>query len=112
MDVQVSENQRVQIDVGVQNRLVSAGLVMDHSALRNLANQFVPHLENQLSQVDLELEEFSAEVREESEPGTYSMFDDSRTSKGQQCGGQTQGELQATPNPLGHRKEAGLHFVA
>jgi len=112
MDVQVSENQRVQIDVGVQNRLVSAGLVMDHSALRNLANQFVPHLENQLSQVDLELEEFSAEVREESEPETHSMFDDSRTSKGQQLGRQTQGELQTTPNPLGHRKEAGLHFVA
>jgi len=112
MDVQVSENQRVQIDVGVQNRLVSAGLVMDHSALRNLANQFVPHLENQLSQVDLELEEFSAEVREESEPGTHSMFDDSRTSKGQRFGGQTQGELQSTPNPLGHRKETGLHFVA
>lgn len=77
MDVQVSETQRVSIDVGVQNRLVSAGLVMDHSILRNLAAQFVPQLENQLSQVDLELTEFSAEVREEREPEAETLFDGS-----------------------------------
>jgi len=53
MDVQLSENHRVQIDVGVQSKQVYAGLVMDHAVLRNLAAQFVPQLENQLARVDL-----------------------------------------------------------
>jgi hypothetical protein len=64
MDVQVSETHRIQIDVGVQQRQVYAGLVLDHAALKNLAVQFVPQLEEQLAQNDMELQEFSAEVRD------------------------------------------------
>ena len=112
MDVQLSENQRVQVDVGVHNRQVYTGLVMDHSILRNLATQFVPQLENQLAEVDLELQEFSAEVREEREPEAGRLFDDSRSHKAQESGQRAQGELLSTQNPVGRQEEPGLHFVA
>jgi hypothetical protein len=112
MDVQLSENQRVNIDVGVHNRQVYTGLVMDHSVLRNLATQFVSQLENQLAEVDLELQEFSAEVREEREQEAGSLFDDSRSHKAQESGRRAQGELLSTPNPVGRQEEPGVHFVA
>jgi hypothetical protein len=97
MDVQLSENQRVQVDVGVHNRQVYTGLVMDHSVLRNLANQ---------------LQEFSAEVREEREQEEGRLFDDSRSHKAQESGRRAQGELLSTQNPVGRQEEPGLHFVA
>ncbi len=112
MDVQLSESQRVQIDVGVQNRQVYTGLVMDHSVLRNLATQFVPQLENQLAEVDLELQEFSAEVREEREQEAGRLFDDSRSHNAQKSGRHAQGELLSNKNPVGRQKEPGLHLVA
>jgi len=112
MDVQLSENQRVHIDVGVHNRQVYTGLVMDHSVLRNLATQFIPQLENQLAEVDLELQEFSAEVREEREREGDSLLDDSRSHKGQESGRRAQGDLSLSLNPLLGHDERGLHFVA
>ena len=112
MDVQLSESQRVQIDVGVQNRQVYTGLIMDHSVLRNLATQFVPQLENQLAEVDLELQEFSAEVREEREQEAASLFDDSRSHNSQESGRRAQGDLLLTQNSVGRQEEPGLHFVA
>ncbi|MFA9562478.1 MAG: hypothetical protein ACERKU_09105, partial [Nitrospirota bacterium] len=112
MDVQLSENQRVHIDVGVHNRQVYTGLVMDHAVLRNLATQFLPQLENQLAEVDLELQEFSAEVREEREQEAGSLFDDSRSHKGQESGRRAQGDLSLSLNPLLGHDERGLHFVA
>jgi hypothetical protein len=112
MDVQLSENQRVHIDVGVHNRQVYTGLVMDHSVLRNLATQFVPQLENQLAEVDLELQEFSAEVREEREQETGRLFDDSRSHKAQESGARAQGESLLAQNPVGGQEEPGVHFVA
>jgi hypothetical protein len=65
MDVQVSASSRIQIDVGVHHRQVYTGLLMDQATLKNLAVQFVPQLQDQLGQIDLELQEFSAEVREQ-----------------------------------------------
>jgi len=112
MDVQLSENQRVHIDVGVHNRQVYTGLVMDHSILRNLATQFVPQLENQLAEVDLELQEFSAEVHEEQKHEADSLFNDSRSHKAQESERRAQGELLSNQNPVGRQKEPGLHFVA
>jgi len=111
MDVQLSDNQRVLIDVGVQNKQVYAGLVMDHSILRNLANQFVPQLEHQLSQVDLELQEFSAEVREERQQKPDTWFDDSRSHEGQQSG---QGAPDKGPSTqqVNRQVEQGLHLLA
>ncbi len=112
MDVQLSENHRVQIDVGVQSKQVYAGLVMDHAVLRNLAAQFVPQLENQLARVDLELREFSAEVREEREQDADTLFHDSRFHEPQDAGGRSQDEVSSTQNPLNQHEEQGLHLVA
>ena len=112
MDVQLSETQRVQIDVGVQNRQVYAGLVMDHSVLRNLANQFVPQLENQLAEADLELQEFSAEVREDHEQEAHTMFEDSRSQESAKLGRGSQEELRSTPHSSRQLEEAGLHLLA
>jgi hypothetical protein len=112
MDVQLSENHRVQIDVGVQSKQVYAGLVMDHAVLRNLAAQFVPQLENQLARVDLELREFSAEVREEREQDADTLFHDSRFHEPPDAGGRSQDEVSSTQNPLNQHEEQGLHLVA
>lgn len=112
MDVQISDTQRVSIDVGVQNRLVSAGLVMDHSVLRNLATQFVPQLENQLSQVDLELKEFSAEVREEREQEAETLFDGAGSHGGQKSQRGSTSVSHSTHNPIARLGEQGLHLVA
>jgi hypothetical protein len=111
MDVQVSENQRVQIDVGVHNRQVYTGLILDHSVLRNLATQFVPQLENQLAEVDLELQEFSAEVRGEQEKEAGGLLNKDRFHEAQDSRSRAQGELPLKQNPVGPQKETGLHFV-
>jgi hypothetical protein len=112
MDVQLSETQRVQIDVGVQNRQVYAGLVMDHSVLRNLAAQFVPQLENQLTKVDLELQEFSAEVREEREHHDDPLFHDRQSHDSRESSGPSHGERRSALNDLHRPEERGLHLVA
>ena len=58
IDVQVSEAARVQVDVGVQQRQVYAGVLLDNPVLRALATQNVQELESQLAQAEMELEEF------------------------------------------------------
>jgi len=112
MDVQLSENTRVQIDVGVHQRQVYAGLVMDQSVLKNLAAQFVPQLEQQLADVDMELKEFSAEVREERDQQSESLFHDSRSHGQQDRAGRPQGDRHSTPTPLNRHEERGVYFVA
>ena len=62
IDVQLSEATRVQVDVAVQQRQVYASLLVDQNSLRNLALQHVSQLEEQLTQVGMELEEFDAGV--------------------------------------------------
>ena len=112
MDVQLSENQRVMIDVGVQNKQVYAGLVMDHAILRNLANQFVPQLEAQLSQVDLELQEFSAEVREDAPQGSDRWGDDFQSREGQPSERLAHDERPSAEKVFHQRRESGLHLLA
>ena len=112
MDVQLSETQRVSIDVGVQNRLVSAGLVMDQAVLRNLANQFVPQLENQLADLDMELQEFSAQVREERDQKDDTLFNDSRYHTAPKSERGSQAELSSPQNFRNRQGEHGLHLVA
>ncbi len=112
MDVQLSENQRVSIDVGVQNRQVYAGLTMDHSVLRNLANQFVPQLENQLADVDMELQEFSAEVREERDREGDKLLHDSGYHQADESGGKSPGDVSSPSNIRNQQEERGLYLVA
>ncbi len=112
MDVQLSDNQRVMIDVGVQNKQVYAGLVMDQAILRNLANQFVPQLETQLSQVDLELQEFSAEVREDAPQGSDRWGDDVRSGEGDQFTRLAHDGSIPTTHEFNQQQETGLHLLA
>ncbi|MEO8328073.1 MAG: hypothetical protein ABI618_19680, partial [Nitrospirota bacterium] len=113
MEVQLSETNRVQIDVGVQHRQVYANLLMDQATLKNLAVQFVPQLEEQLTQGEMELQEFSAEVRDhqgEQESGTRS------DGAGMQTGQRDTTSLHQIPGSLSHMarraEEQGLHLVA
>jgi hypothetical protein len=112
MDVQVSETNRVHIDVGVQQRQVYAGLVMDHAMLRNLAVQSVPQLENQLAQLDMELEEFSADVREQQEPEAHPSFGEAGKPHPSKPVNALQGETGAHAHSVSQGQEQGLHFVA
>ncbi len=111
MDVQLSETQRVSIDVGVQNRQVYAGLVTDHAVLRNLATQFVPQLENQLADIDMELQEFSAEVREERQQQDDPAFRQTSLA-GQETRRASEQESVVLQSSLNRQEHAGLHFVA
>ncbi|MBA3965169.1 MAG: hypothetical protein H0X47_05245 [Nitrospirales bacterium] len=113
MEVQLSETNRVQIDVGVQHRQVYASLLMDQATLKNLAVQFVPQLEAQLTQGEMELQEFSAEVRDHQggqESGTRS------DGAGTQTGQRGRASLHQVPGSLSHlakrAEEQGLHLVA
>jgi len=113
MDVQLSETNRIQIDVGVQQRQVYAGLLMDQGTLRNLAVQFVPQLENQLAQVDMDLQEFSAEVRDQhggQESGTNSQG--SGTQHAQRGSTTFHNTSESLSNIVRRTKEQGLHLVA
>ncbi|MGD9849767.1 MAG: hypothetical protein AB7T38_00735 [Nitrospirales bacterium] len=116
LDVQISETQRVQIDVGVQHRQVYAGLVMDQMALRNLALQFVPQLEEQFTNINMELSKFSAETQEEKGSAADSAFQGRKSpSETQEGMGGGEGGFSGHRGTL-HRPistvETGLHFVA
>ena len=113
MDVQLSETNRIQIDVGVQQRQVYAGLVMDQGTLRNLAVQFVPQLEGQLAKVDMDLQEFSAEVRDhpgQQESDTSSQW--SGTQHAQRGSTTFPATSESLSNIVRGTEERGLHLVA
>jgi hypothetical protein len=113
MDVQVSETNRIQIDVGVQQRQVYAGLVMDHAGLKNLAVQFVPQLEDQLAQNDMELQEFSAEVRDHHrEQESDTSLHRSGTPHVQRGSTPFHHAPESFPNSVKKGEEQGLHLVA
>ena len=113
MEVQLSENNRVQIDVGVQHRQVYANLLMDQATLKNLAVQNVPQLEEQLTQGEMELQEFSAEVRDhfgEKESNTQSHGQGTQASqRGTTSLHHTTGALSPVAVPAG---DHSLHLVA
>ena len=85
---------------------------MDQSVLRNLAAQFVPQLEQQLADVDMELQEFSAEMREERDQQSETLFHDSRPHGQQDRARSPQGEMRSTSLPLNRHEERGVYFVA
>ncbi|WNM56762.1 hypothetical protein [Candidatus Nitrospira allomarina] len=113
MEVQLSENNRVQIDVGVQHRQVYANLLMDQATLKNLAVQNVPQLEEQLTQGEMELQEFSAEVRDhpgEKESNTQSHGQGTQASQRVTTSlHHTTGALSPVAVPAG---DHSLHLVA
>ncbi|GJL70797.1 MAG: hypothetical protein NPIRA06_34320 [Nitrospirales bacterium] len=113
MEVQLSETNRVQIDVGVQHRQVYASLLMDQATLKNLAVQFVPQLEEQLTQGDMELQEFSAEVRDQHGERESSTRSDGAGTQTSQRGTMSLHPASGSPSHVGMRvDEQGLHLVA
>ena len=113
LDVQISETQRVQIDVGVQHRQVYAGLVMDHMALRNLALQNVPQLEEQFTNINMELSEFSAKTPEDEGSEADRTFQGRKPFFGTQDErGSGFHSQRGTVSRSTVAAEAGLHFVA
>ncbi len=113
MEVQLSETNRVQIDVGVQQRQVYAGLLMDQATLKNLAVQFVPQLEEQLAQSDMDLQEFSAEVRDHHREQESATDSDWRASQQGHRASTTFSHAQESNNTSVTRvEERGWHYVA
>jgi hypothetical protein len=113
MDVQLSEANRIQIDVGVQHRQVYAGLLMDQATLKNLAIQFVPQLEDQLAQSDLDLQEFSAEVRDQHhKPESETRSHGSGMQHVHRENTIVQHAPQSVPNLVKDIEALGLHLVA
>jgi len=114
MDVQLSEANRIQIDVGVQHRQVYAGLLMDQATLKNLAMQFVPQLEDQLAQNDMDLQEFSAEVRDQHhhKPESETHSHGSGTQLLHRGNTIVQHAPEPLPNSVKDIEALGLHLVA
>jgi hypothetical protein len=113
MDVQLSEANRIQIDVGVQHRQVYAGLLMDQATLKNLAIQFVPQLEDQLAQSDMDLQEFSAEVRDHHrEPESETRSNGSVMQHVHRGTTTAQDASESLPNSVKRVEAMGLHLVA
>ena len=113
MEVQLSETNRIQIDVGVQQRQVYAGLLMDQATLKNLAVQFVPQLEEQLAQNDMDLQEFSAEVRDHHGEQESETSSHGSGTQQEQRGSATVHYASESPTNLVNRvEEQGCHFVA
>lgn len=65
LDVTLPDTTRLQIEVAVQQRQVSANMLLDQAALRNLVMQHQPQLDAQLAANGLELKELWAEVRDD-----------------------------------------------
>ena len=65
MDVILADATKLQIEVAVQQRQVSAHLLLDQMALRNLVLQNQPQLDTQMATAGLDLKEFGAEVKEQ-----------------------------------------------
>lgn len=113
MEVQLSETNRVQIDVGVQHRQVYASLLMDQATLKNLAVQFAPQLEEQLAQGEMELQEFSAEVRDHhGEPESHTRSDGPGTQTSQRGTRSLQDAQGSVSHVAKLAEEQGLHLVA
>ncbi|MCZ6800665.1 MAG: hypothetical protein O7F12_09275 [Nitrospirae bacterium] len=65
LDVTLADATKLQIEVAVQQRQVSAHLLLDQMALRNLVLQNQPQLDTQMTSAGLDLKEFGAEVKEQ-----------------------------------------------
>ena len=114
IDVQLSETARVQVDIGVQQRQVYAGMLLDNPVLRSLAVQNVQDLQNQLGQAEMELEEF--DVYEEGH--NFSEQASGDNAKGKNVPGKIVEELEYSSMQQGQagsrtmmNQDRGLHFV-
>lgn len=112
MEVMLSEETKVHLDVAVKQQQVSAQLLTDQWFLRNLALQQEPHLDAQLSSVGLELKQFGAEVNEQGGFGQHLGHDSSPTSPHRGKELSPSSDLVDIPSPIGIEVDGRLHFVA
>ncbi|MEC4673155.1 MAG: hypothetical protein VST68_03085, partial [Nitrospirota bacterium] len=112
MDVTLADDSRVQIDVAVQQRHVSAHLVTDQAALRNLAVQHEGQLVEKLADADLELRNFGAHLSDHSATGHQESREGLNGGGSEASGGEAFHEHQASELIAGMMSERGLHLVA
>ncbi|WP_447968372.1 hypothetical protein [Nitrospira sp. M1] len=115
IDVQLSEAARMQVDIGVQQRQVYAGVLLDNPVLRALASQNVQQLEAQLGQAEMELEEF--DVHEDNSHLHEELGSESSGGHEQSGRFSEQGEGLASSHELEHvrttiQQDRGWHLVA
>ena len=112
MDVTLADDSRVQIDVAVQQRQVSAHLVTDQTALRNLAVQHEGQLGEQMADAGLELRNFGAHLSDHSATGHQESREGSNDGRSDTSGGEGFHDHQAPELIAGMMSERGLHLVA
>ena len=112
MEVMLSDDTKVHLDVAVKQQQVTAQLMTDQWFIRNLALQQEPQLDTQLSSVGLELKQFGAEVDE------HGLFGQHLGGSSSQHFGGNRGEespSQETANVFvgaGVEADGRLHYVA
>ncbi|RMH36117.1 MAG: hypothetical protein D6690_06575 [Nitrospirae bacterium] len=72
LDVPLSQTAMMHLDVSVQQRQVSANLLLDHPVIKHLAVQHVSELEDQLGMLGFQLREFDAQT--DTRAGSESSF--------------------------------------
>ena len=112
MDVTLADHSRLQIDVAVQHRQVSAHLVTDQTFLRNLAVQHEGQLVGQLADAGLELKNFGAHIADHPAFGNRETRDELRDGPSDQDRQDGLNEDSSREFVLGMLIERGLHFVA
>ena len=112
MEVMLSDETKVHVDVAVTQHQVSAQLLTDQLMLRNLALQHEPQLDAQLASAGLDLKQFGAEVSEHGLFGQHLSDSSSQEFTGR--GGSDAQELPNTEILVGAGVEADgrVHFVA
>ncbi len=112
MEVMLSDETKVQIEVAVKQQQVTAQLLTDQMMLRNLAIQYEPQLEAQLSSAGLDLQQFGAEVSEQGLFGQH--LSDSSSRKSFSGNGEEASVLQEAEMLVAASVEADgrLHYVA
>ncbi len=112
MEVMLSDESKVQLEVSVKHQQVTAQLLTDQIMLRNLALQNEPQLDAQLSSAGLELKQFGAEV---SEQGVFGQHLSDSSSANSFRGGGQEGSSESELDVLvgAHAEGDGrLHYVA
>lgn len=116
LDVMLTDETKVQVDVMVKQQAVTAQLMTDHVMLRNLALQHEPLLDAQLSSAGLELKQFGAEVSEQGLFGQHlSDSSEQHSSHPSNVEGPDDSIMSQGSNLLGGaglEADGRLHFVA
>lgn len=112
MEVMLSDESKVQVEVSVKQQQVTAQLLTDQMMLRNLMIQHEPQLDAQLTSVGLELKQFGAEVSEQGLFGQH-LTDSSSQNASSGSGHESSHELESEVLMSADVEADGrLHFVA